>query len=140
MFSCWPGCDANVPWMFSVGLVTKFWSIASTTETPTVLEMIPSKHVCKKVRSANYTENCREKSTKRAVSWINGLNESFGNINPFLAYVPILYPLKNEKTLLTRLFSGVFRGHKIGTLTRMGEVTSIIFRFQVFTRGIKWEH
>ena len=39
------------------------------------------------------------------------------NINPFLANVYILYPLKTPEN---QRFSGVFRGYKIGTLTRNG--------------------
>ena len=35
--------------------------------------------------------------------------------NPFLANVPILYPLKTPENLW---FSGVFRGYKMGTLAR----------------------
>ena len=38
-------------------------------------------------------------------------------INPFLANVPILYPLKAPEN---QRFSGVFRGYKIGTLARNG--------------------
>ena len=38
-------------------------------------------------------------------------------INPFLANVPILYPLKTSETLW---FSGVFRGYKMGTLAGNG--------------------
>ena len=40
-----------------------------------------------------------------------------GIINPFLANVPILYPLRTPEN---QSFSGVFRGHKIGTLVRIG--------------------
>ena len=36
---------------------------------------------------------------------------------PFLANVPILYPLKISENLC---FCGVFRGYKMGTLTRNG--------------------
>ena len=39
------------------------------------------------------------------------------SINPSLANVPILYPLKTSENLW---FSGVFRGYKIGTLARNG--------------------
>ena len=38
-------------------------------------------------------------------------------VNPFLANVPILYPLKTPEN---QKFSGVFRGHKMGTLARNG--------------------
>ena len=38
-------------------------------------------------------------------------------LNPFLANVPILYPLKPPENLW---FSGVFRGYKMGTLARNG--------------------
>ena len=38
-------------------------------------------------------------------------------LNPFLANVPILYPLKTPENLW---FSGVFRGYKIGTLAGNG--------------------
>ena len=38
-------------------------------------------------------------------------------INPFLANVPISYPLKTPENLW---FSGVFRGDEMGTLTRNG--------------------
>ena len=38
-------------------------------------------------------------------------------INPFLANVPILYPLKTPENLW---FSGVFMGHKMGTLAGNG--------------------
>ena len=37
--------------------------------------------------------------------------------NPFLANVPILYPLKTPQN---QGFSGVFRGYKMGTLARNG--------------------
>ena len=37
--------------------------------------------------------------------------------NPFLASVPILYPLKTPENLW---FSGVFRGYEMGTLARNG--------------------
>ena len=37
--------------------------------------------------------------------------------NPIVTNVPILYPLKTPENLR---FSGVFRGHKIGTLIRSG--------------------
>ena len=37
--------------------------------------------------------------------------------NPYLASVPILYPLKTPENLW---FSGVFRGYKMGTLARNG--------------------
>ena len=37
--------------------------------------------------------------------------------NPFLANVPILYPLKTPEN---QRFSGVFRGYKMGTLARNG--------------------
>ena len=37
--------------------------------------------------------------------------------NPFLANVPILYPLKTPENFW---FSGIFRGYKIGTLARNG--------------------
>ena len=37
--------------------------------------------------------------------------------NPFLAYVPLLYPLKTQKN---RRFFGVFSGYKMGTLARNG--------------------
>ena len=36
-------------------------------------------------------------------------------INPFLANVPISYPLKTPENLW---FSGVFRGYEMGSLTR----------------------
>ena len=36
-------------------------------------------------------------------------------LNPFLANVPILYPLKTPEN---QKFSGVFRGYKMGTLAR----------------------
>ena len=38
-------------------------------------------------------------------------------LNPFLANVPILYPLKTPENLW---FSEVFRGYKMGTLARNG--------------------
>ena len=38
-------------------------------------------------------------------------------INPSQANVPILYPLKTPENLC---FSGIFRGYKMGTLTRNG--------------------
>ena len=38
-------------------------------------------------------------------------------INPFLANVPILYPLKIQEN---QRFSNVFRGYKMGTLARIG--------------------
>ena len=38
-------------------------------------------------------------------------------LNPFLANVSILYPLKTPENLW---FSGVFRGYKMGTLARNG--------------------
>ena len=38
-------------------------------------------------------------------------------VNPFLANVPILYPLKTPENLW---FSGVFKGYKMGTLARYG--------------------
>ena len=43
--------------------------------------------------------------------------------NPFLANVPILYPLKTPENLW---FSSVFRGYKMGTLARNGFKKSII--------------
>ena len=67
MFSCGPGCDTNVPWMFSVGLVAKFWSIASTTETPTVLEMITSKHMSTKKYDLQITQKITEKKVVQNV-------------------------------------------------------------------------
>ena len=39
------------------------------------------------------------------------------NLNPFLANVSILYPLK---TLVNQRFSGIFREYKIGKLARNG--------------------
>ena len=39
------------------------------------------------------------------------------HLNLFLANVPILYPLKTPEN---QRFSGVFRGYKMGTLTRNG--------------------
>ena len=44
---------------------------------------------------------------------MRNLNKQNVKINPFLANVPILYPLKTPENLW---FSGVFRGYKIGTL------------------------
>ena len=42
----------------------------------------------------------------------------FGHsVNPFLANAPILYPLKTPEN---QSFSGVFRGYKMGILTRNG--------------------
>ena len=38
-------------------------------------------------------------------------------LNPFLANVPILYPLKTPEN---QRFSGVFRWYKMGTLVRIG--------------------
>ena len=43
-------------------------------------------------------------------------------INPFLAYVPILYPLETPENLW---FSGVFRGYKMGTLARNGLISEL---------------
>ena len=60
------------------------------------------------------------------------------SINPFLAKVPILYPLKTPENLW---FSGVFRGYKIGTLARNGlRAVSKVKSFLVFSCRIKWEH
>ena len=39
------------------------------------------------------------------------------NFNPFLANVPMSYPLKTPGI---QMFSGAFRGYKMGTLTRNG--------------------
>ena len=44
-------------------------------------------------------------------------SNSFAKINPFLANVPILYPLKTPENLW---FSSVFRGYKMGKLARNG--------------------
>ena len=41
----------------------------------------------------------------------------FSVLNPFLANVPILYPLRTPENFW---FSGVFRGYKMGTLARNG--------------------
>ena len=41
----------------------------------------------------------------------------FINLNPFLANVPILYPLKISES---QKLSGVFMAYKIGTLSRNG--------------------
>ena len=38
-------------------------------------------------------------------------------VNPFLANVPILYPLKTPEN---QRFSGAFRGYKMGTMARNG--------------------
>ena len=38
-------------------------------------------------------------------------------VNPILANVPILYPLKTPEN---QRFSGVFKGYKMGTLARNG--------------------
>ena len=51
-------------------------------------------------------------------------------VNPFLANVPILYPLKTPEN---QRFSDVFRGYKMGTLARNGliiKVTVIGQRFK----------
>ena len=45
------------------------------------------------------------------------LNNFFRDNNTLLAYVPIAYPLKTPKNVW---FSGLFRGYKMGTLTRNG--------------------
>ena len=45
------------------------------------------------------------------------MQSSFHVLNPFLANVPVLYPLK---TLENLWFFGVFRGYKMGTLARNG--------------------
>ena len=37
--------------------------------------------------------------------------------NPFLANVPILYPLKTPESIW---FSGIFRGHKMAAVARIG--------------------
>ena len=39
------------------------------------------------------------------------------SVTPFLANVPILYPLKTPENLF---FSGAFRGYQMGTLARNG--------------------
>ena len=43
------------------------------------------------------------------------------DFNPFLANVPILYPLKTPEN---QRFSGVFRGYKMGKLARNGLMQS----------------
>ena len=43
-------------------------------------------------------------------------------INPFLAYVPILYPLETPENLW---FSGVFKGYKMGTLAKNGLISEL---------------
>ena len=48
-------------------------------------------------------------------------------LNPFLANVPILYPLKTPKNLW---FCGVFRGYKMGTLARNGLMNTYLMLFQ----------
>ena len=48
-------------------------------------------------------------------SFVNGLLASV--VKPFLANIPILYSLKTPEN---RWFSGVFRGHEMGTLVRNG--------------------
>ena len=45
------------------------------------------------------------------------MHSSFHVLNPFLANVPVLYPLKALENLW---FFGVFRGYKMGTLARNG--------------------
>ena len=45
-------------------------------------------------------------------------------INPFLANVPILYPLKTPEN---RRFSDVFRGYKLGTLATNGLIQEPVF-------------
>ena len=45
--------------------------------------------------------------------------------NPFLANVPILYPLKTPEN---QRFSGVFREHKMGILAR-NELRSLVEKF-----------
>ena len=56
----------------------------------------------------NYEESNRNHPTPLLLS-------PFVSINPFLANVPILYPLKTPENLW---FSGVFRRYKMGTLVR----------------------
>ena len=71
-------------------------------------------------------------------------------LNPFLANIPILYPLKTPEN---RWFSGVFKGYKIGTLATNGlkkpylinpfllnirfwfSLKQKTFRFLLFSRG-----
>ena len=45
------------------------------------------------------------------------LKKALRSIKPFLANVPILYPLKTPEN---PRFSGVFRAYKMGTLARNG--------------------
>ena len=59
-------------------------------------------------------------------------------INPFLANVPISYPLK---TLENLWFSGVFRGYEVGTLARnvlmwTKQQTSLMINFNSVMWGI----
>ena len=50
--------------------------------------------------------------------WLNPMKIlTFPKFNPFLANAPILYSLKTPEN---QKFSGVFRGYKMGTLTRDG--------------------
>ena len=54
------------------------------------------------------------------------------DFNPFLANVPILYPLKTPEN---QRFSGVFRGYKMGTLARNGLMQgkkNWTWKFQIF--------
>ena len=47
----------------------------------------------------------------------NKCNDTQKVINPFLANIPILYPLKTSES---QRFSGVFKRYKMGTLARIG--------------------
>ena len=50
--------------------------------------------------------------------------------NPFLANIPILYPLKTSEN---QRFSGVFRDYKMGTLARNGLMSGICLSLHIFT-------
>ena len=67
------------------------------------------------------TKNCEAVSWFNRGLWIKIIEKIGitlrGLINPFLANVPILYPLKTPEN---QKFSGVFRGYKIWTLARNG--------------------
>ena len=54
------------------------------------------------------------------------------SINPFLANIPISYPLKTPENLW---LSGVFRGNKMGTLSRNGlrwSISYLLFHYFLF--------
>ena len=59
--------------------------------------------------------------------------------NPFLANVPILYPLKTPENFW---FSGIFRGYKIGTLARNGLAKWFFFKskFSLLLTGFCKNH